>query len=134
MFLKLFITVASFLFLTRDAFAAIGLDPNRKDLPVIKPNLENPASTLGIVIQNVITLLFTVGGLAFVIMFIWAAVNWILSGGDKEQIASARRRITTSIIGLIVLSLSFVVMQVVGQILGIGSLVSREFTIPRLLP
>lgn len=66
-------------------------------------------------------------------MFVWGAVDWILSGGDKEKIASARKRITTAIIGLVLLSLTFVVMVVVGQILGIGSLFSGYFEIKGLL-
>jgi len=115
------------------AAQGIGLDPNR-DIPGVKPDVWNPAATLGIVIQNVIVIFFTIGALGFVIYFIWGAVDWILSGGDKEKIAGARKRITTSIIGLVVLSLSFVAMQVIGQILGIGSLMNRDFYIPKLLP
>ena len=118
---------------TRKASAQIGLNPNR-NMPGIKPNIGDPVSTLGIVIGSTINILFTVGALGFVIYFIWGAVDWILSGGDKEKIAGARKRITTSIIGLVLLSLSFVAMQVIGQVLGINSLMNRDFSIPKLLP
>jgi hypothetical protein len=67
------------------------------------------------------------------IMIIWGAVDWIFSGGDKEKIAGARKRITQSIIGLVLLSSAFVIMLVLGQILGIGSLYSGQFTIKGLL-
>lgn len=133
MFIKIFLFIIFFAVFAGNAFAAIGLDPNR-DMPGIKPNIQNPASTLGIVIQNVIFLFFTIGALGFIIYFIWGAVDWILSGGDKEKIAGARKKITTAIIGLVLLSLTFVIMQVVGQILGIGSLINRNFSIPKLLP
>ncbi len=112
---------------------AIGLDPNRPNRGIF-PNFGDPAQTLGSIIQNVITLFFTIGALGFIIMFLWGAVSWILSGGDKEAIAGARKRITTAIIGLVLLSLTFVISLVIGQILGIGSLMNRTFTVPRLIP
>jgi hypothetical protein len=84
------------------------------------------------IFTNVITLFFTVGALGFTIMIIWGAVDWILSGGDKEKVANARKRITQAIVGLVVLSLSFVIMLVVGQILSIDALQYGRFNIPGL--
>lgn len=88
---------------------------------------------LGTLISNVIILLFSVGGIGFTIMILWGAVDWILSGGDKEKLAGARKRITTAIIGLVLLSLTFVIMFVLGQILGIAAFNTGEFKVPGLL-
>lgn len=110
----------------------VGLDSRRPNRGV-SVNMANPVQTFGTVIQNTILLLFTVGALGFTIMFLWGAVSWILSGGDKEKVAGARKRMTTAIVGLVLLSLTFVIMQVLGHVLGIGSLVNRNFQVPRLL-
>lgn len=91
------------------------------------------SSNLSTLISNVITLFFAVGGIGFTIMILWASVNWILAGGDKEKIAAARRRITQSIVGLVLLSMTFVIMIVVGQILGIEALYSGKIDIKGLL-
>lgn len=134
---KILLSVITFMTLAETAAAQIGLDPQRINDPNrpsrgIRVNVNDPASTVGLIIQNIILLLFTIGALGFLIMFLWGAVNWILSGGDKEKIAGGRRRITTGIIGLVLLSLTFVASQVVGQILGIDALSTLKFTIPRL--
>src|SRR5689334_21324312 len=39
---------------------------------------------VGRLMRNVVTILFIVGGVGVVIYFIWGAVEWIFSGGDKE--------------------------------------------------
>ena len=74
------------------------------------------------VITNVITIFFTVGGLGVVIYFVWGAVDWILSGGDKEKVASARKKMTNAIIGLTLLSLSYVIINIVGAVVGFNPL------------
>ena len=45
----------------------------------------------------------TLGGLALLVMLIMGALEWILAGGDKGKIESARNRITQSVIGMLVL-------------------------------
>lgn len=77
---------------------------------------------IGNIFKNVIVLFFTVGAIGFTIMIVWGAVDWILSGGDKEKIAGARKRITTAIAGLVILSLSFVIIAIAGQLLNIDAL------------
>lgn len=122
-----------FLFLSNSAYAQVGLKRDRAPGGIIVPERGESGGALGNLVKNTITIFFSVGALGFVIMFLWGAVNWILSGGDKEKIAGARKRITTAIIGLVLLSLTFVVMLVIGQILGIKSLYEFDFQIPGLL-
>ncbi len=115
------------------AYAQIGLDLSKqKDRGIKVTSVGNTDTIVGIVFQNLLILFFTIGALGFVIMFLWGAVDWILSGGDKEKIAGARKRITTAIIGLVLMSLTFTAMLVLGQILNLGSLKTGEFNIPKL--
>lgn len=111
---------------------SIGLNLDNQKVGLVVGKSE-PGDLLGLIIRNSITILFTVGALGFVFMFLWGALSWILSGGDKEKIAAARKRITTAIVGLVLLSLTFVVMIVIGQILGIKALHELDFKIPGLL-
>ena len=125
--------ITAFLFFVDLSYAQdIGL-PKGKQAGGLDISKDTAVNNLGTLINNSLTLFFTVGGIGFMIMIIWGAVSWILSGGDKEKIAGARKRITTSIIGLVLLSSVFVIMLVLGQILGIGSLYSGQFTIKGLL-
>ncbi len=72
------------------------------------------------IIGNTITLIISIGTVAFVMMILWGAVEWIFSGGDKEKLAAARKRIVTAIIGVAILALAFVIINIVGQITGIN--------------
>lgn len=78
------------------------------------------------IIVNVISLFFAVGGIGVLIYFIWGAVDWILSGGDKEKVANARKKMSHAIIGLFVLSLSFAIIRVAGSIAGFDPLGSLQ--------
>lgn len=86
---------------------------------------QGAASAEGIVqtiLLNVITLFFAVGGIGVTIYFIWGAVDWILAGGDKEKISGARKKMTNSLIGLVLLALSFALIRTVGSIVGFDPL------------
>lgn len=82
--------------------------------------LTNPGGGAGIsfFLNTVIELIFVFATVAVVFMVIIGAVQLIMSGGDKEAIAGARKRITWALIGLALLGLSFVILRIVGQILG----------------
>lgn len=77
---------------------------------------------IGIILKNAISLLFIVGGIGTLVFFIWGALDWILSGGDKEKVASARKKMTNAIIGLVLLSLSYFIVGLVGDIVGFNPL------------
>lgn len=86
------------------------------------------------IIVNVISIFFAVGGIGTVIYFVWGTVDWILSGGDKEKVANARKKMTHAIIGLVLLSLSFVIINLVGTIVGfnpLGNLQLRDLGTPK---
>lgn len=69
-------------------------------------------------LSNTVGLFFAAGAIAFIIMFVWGAVQMILSGGDKEAIAKARAKITWAIIGVVLMSLSYFVLQLLEAITG----------------
>lgn len=79
------------------------------------------------IVVNVISIFFAVGGIGVIVYFVWGAVDWILSGGDKEKISNARKKMTHAIIGLILLSLSFVFINLIGEIVGFNPLVNLQF-------
>ena len=87
-------------------------------------------NTVGTIIGNVLLILFIVGGLAVVVMFVWGALEWILAGGDKEKIGAARKKIVQGLVGLALLALSYFVITVFGEIIGFNPL--SPITIPRL--
>ena len=84
------------------------------------------------IFDSIVTIIYSVGFVAFIVMIVWGGLDWILSGGDKDKIKSAQKRITTAIIGIAVLAFSFFIARVVGDLLGIKVLESVQ--LPSLLP
>lgn len=91
--------------------------------PQIAPNVE-----LGGIISAVINLLFIVAAVVAVVFLIWGGIRWIISGGDKTAVESARNTIIAAIIGLIVVFLAYFVLKFVFQFLGIPFL--DTFNVP----
>ncbi len=63
-------------------------------------------------------LLFIVGVILTIALVIYSGIQWTLSGGDKEKIASARARLTYAIIGLVVIVTAFAIVRLIISFLG----------------
>lgn len=69
-------------------------------------------------LNNLIVLIYMVAAVVFVFMLLWGALQWLMSGGDKEAVAGARNRITHAIIGIILFAVAFAVIKAVGTFTG----------------
>lgn len=69
-------------------------------------------------LSNIIALFYSIAAVVLIFMLIWGAFEWLTSGGDKEKIASARSRIISAIIGIILFAVAFAVIQVFGRFTG----------------
>lgn len=56
---------------------------------------------------------FVVAILLTLVYLIWGGINWIMSGGDKEKVGAARSKIVAAIVGLILVILSYVILNFV---------------------
>ena len=79
---------------------------------------DSGAAGLSFFIGRVIQLLFIAGSIGFVFMFITGAFQWITSGGEKEGVSKARGRIVHALIGITLLALSFLILGIIGKVLG----------------
>ena len=93
--------------------------------PFLKDTVLHGLSGQGFVSQFIpkaIGLLFVFGSLAFFFMFIWGAITYILSGGDKAHVESAKGRITNALIGFVLMIASFAVVKLIEAFFGIDIL------------
>lgn len=65
------------------------------------------------IIQTFFTILIIVSIILALLFLILGAFSWITSEGDKQKLAQAKQRITFSIIGLVVVFLSFFIINVI---------------------
>lgn len=82
------------------------------------------------IIQFIIYGAFALAILAALVYLIWGGINWILSGGDKEKVDAARKRIVAAIVGLILVALAVAILNFVLVLLGFCGLFN--FQLPTL--
>jgi len=63
--------------------------------------------------------LIIVGGIAFLLYFLWGGLQWIMAGGEKSKIEEARGKITQGLIGLAILAASYVIIKFIQVAIGI---------------
>ncbi len=89
----------------------------------------NTETKLGTIIGNMISIIMVAGAIFVLVMLVIGAFQWITSGGEKEGVSKARERIINALIGLVILSIAFVLAKVVGSVVGINL---SNVTLPRL--
>jgi hypothetical protein len=78
-----------------------------------------PVSTLASLISTTIGLLTVLAAIYFMYVLITGAIGIISSGGDKGAYEDARRKITTGLIGLVIVIAAIFIMRLAATFLGI---------------
>lgn len=87
-------------------------------LDTMAPNCENPDNTekkLNDTIKLIVNFLSFIVGVVAVIMIIIAGLKYITSGGDSNNVASAKNTILYAIVGLVIVALAQVIVRFVLQ-------------------
>ncbi len=82
--------------------------------------------------QFIIQLVFVIGVVIAIIFLIYGGIKWILSGGDKTAVETARNHIIAAIIGLIIVVGAFFIIGLIFQLVGADNPVTH-LTINNLL-
>lgn len=98
------------------------------------PGVE-PATTTRFtdIITNLITILTIFAGLAFLLWFVVGALTWIMAADHADKLERAKNQMSSALVGLIIVILTFSVVYLIGQILGIDILKLTDI-IPSLIP
>lgn len=88
----------------------------------IQGPLSSDINNLGDLINKVITtLLIPLAGIILLLVFIWAGYDFMMSQGNPDKIKSAQAKITTGIIGFILLILAFIITKILAFIFGLDT-------------
>lgn len=77
---------------------------------------------IGTVLPNIVGLVIIFGIVSFFLIFLSGAVSWILSGGDKAHVESAKAKLTNALVGIILLFSSIAIIKLVEYFFGINIL------------
>lgn len=84
---------------------------------------------IGTFISGVLNLLVIIAGLIALVFLIIGGIRYITSGGDSSKTEAARKQIIAALIGLVIVLVSFLFLNVVLGLLGLGS-VNQIITCP----
>jgi hypothetical protein len=101
--------------------AQVQLNPNlRPDNAATIPigNTGNKADTVNVVLELIAGSLIYLAGPVAVLMIAIGGLRYVISHGDQNQMDEAKKNITWAIIGLIVIVLSWAIMENIIRIIG----------------
>ena len=82
--------------------------------------LDPKIKTLGDLVNRIIQFLIPLAAVILLVVFIWGGYDYMMSQGSPEKVKSAQAKITTGIIGLVLLLVSYVIVRLISQIFGLG--------------
>lgn len=68
---------------------------------------------LSVILNTAFVLVVIAAVIICLIVLIWAGFDWIMSEGDKQKVSSARNKFAFAIIGLVVVFVSFFIINLV---------------------
>lgn len=89
-------------------------------------------SSGGTVVGNVVTIMLVFAVIVCLIFLILGGIRWIMSGGDKGKVDSARGTITSAIVGLVIAFLAFFILNVITLLFTKHT--ATNFTVPTIVP
>lgn len=87
--------------------------------------------TIGNVIGPLIQFIFILAVIAALIYLVWGGFKWLISGGDKTALQTAREHIVAAIIGLVIIFLSYFILNLIISVFIPGFNLSG-FTLPHI--
>ena len=88
-------------------------------LPRVNPGggYEGVRTGLPQFISNIIGLIATIGGIALLINFLIAGLDFITASGDPKKIENAWKKIYISLVGLVIIAAGFLLVGIAGKLL-----------------
>ena len=90
--------------------------------PLAKPG--NGIDVFSAFVSGVIAVMTVIAIIWAIFTIITGAISIISSGGDKQALETARKKIISGIIGLIVVILALVIINLIGKLLGISNILN----------
>lgn len=92
---------------------------------------QNGNISIGTIVGTIINILLVVAVVLALIFLVWGGIKWILSGGDKAGVESARGTIIAAVVGLIVTFAAYIILNVVLGLFGLGT--ASTIVLPTLI-
>ena len=89
-------------------------------------------TTFQSILSSIVGIITIIGFIWFVILVITGAIGIMTAGGDKQGLESARKKLTSGLIGLVVLIAAIFIVGLIGTIIGVPNLLNIPDLINRV--
>lgn len=105
-------TLLTFLATAPKAFAQVTVNPCPDEGPFAAA-CRFSADSFDSMVGGLITAVFVIAVIVALGYLIYGAIRWIISSGDKSKVTDARNHIIASIIGLVIVFLSYFIINLI---------------------
>lgn len=71
----------------------------------------NDKATFGSIIGKILTMVLELMGVIFLILAIYGGYNWMMAGGNEEQVEKAKKTIIRAVIGLVIVMSAYAISR-----------------------
>ncbi len=86
----------------------------------INSPLDPKLQTVGDVVGRITNFLIPIGAVILLFVLIWGGYDFMLSQGSPDKIKSARLKITTGLIGFVLMVFAYIITKFVANIFDLG--------------
>ena len=76
-------------------------------------------TSLSDIVNRIVEFLIPLAGIILLLVLIWGGYDYLMSQGQPEKIKNAQAKITTGIIGFILLVFSYILVRLIVKIFGL---------------
>lgn len=98
-------------------YQVYALESNIKDYLEGHPWLD--ISDINIIVPNLITLVLIIAVVVFFFLILMGGIQWMTAGGDKEAMANAQKRLTSALIGMVIVFSAWAILSLVKYFFGL---------------
>lgn len=95
------------------AYASVRIDQTSVN-PIAKFN------SIGSILNLLLPTIMIVASLLFLAILLYGAFSYVTSSGEQDKVQKARKTITYSVLGLVLILFSYLIVSLVGVVTGTG--------------
>lgn len=77
-------------------------------------------TSIGSILSDILPYIFGAAGIALLVYLIIGGFQYMLSRGDPKAMQGAQAKITNALIGFVIVIFAFTIVQIFGQVFGLG--------------
>lgn len=88
------------------------------------------AELLAKLIAQLLSLAFILAGIILLAMILWSGIEWMMAGGDQNKLKAAQGRLTSALVGFVILVAARAILGFIADILGVTWLDTLKISWP----